>query len=681
MNTRRLSSNGRKLFRKSLNNDDSRKIGLDQALKTFLYSRIGNEIFTSFGRIERYANWNAQCEERPIEALLKPDVKTCIHTFSHMSILQLISKRWDEYASYRKNNQKKEILVTGAGPIGLRMACELALLGCRVTLVEKRTADDAFDRFNVLHLWEYTADDLLRWGIPRKEICGDDMHIGTNTVQTTLLRVALLLGVKIRMDTEYLRLLEPKSLKEMWKAEVRCCRKDVVDNVPFDVVIGCGGARDKLSLDKHVAGFGERSKYRSGTNIGIVMMFHRKKPSEGPKEFNWSAHFNRKLFSNLKRNGLESENVVYYKDPHVHYLVFTPTVRALDEYGVLKSSARDEDERLLYRGNVNKEKLLEFAMKAAEVFELPVKNGLTTAPGIFDFSERTKGQEAGVLLKSKSCGSSEALAFIAGDALMEPFWPEGLGMNRGFLTALDTAWVLQKFVRGKCTAKEAIEEREDLYFVMRDLAAKTRCQVLTKMIIHGRDWTIDPNTRYNRSVYPPSRESIMARKAEARARKELNARRRKQSKEEDPRQKGGFIVSRRCENALSKMKLRRSNRFLVFEIDSESRLQVAKVGLKRDNAENLVKNLPRRGCRYAVWNTADPTDRHSRGDNLLIVWNPVGACGKEKDQYENGLVYAQKFCCGMRVLKAKRKDDLQKELEPEISNDDDGDDDDWLDEM
>eukprot|EP00938_MAST-03A_sp_MAST-3A-sp1_P002474 g2474.t1 len=673
---RRLSSSGLKLFRKSLNADDSKKLGLDKALETFLYSREGKEIFDAFETVTRHAGWNRQSPMKPIEALFKPDVKRFISSFSHMSILELISKRFREYASYRDGNGKR-IFVTGAGPIGLRMACELALMGCQVTLCEKRSSEDAFNRFNVLHLWEYTADDLLRWGIPRKEIAGDDMHIGTNTVQTTLLRVALMLGVSVRMNTEYLRLVEPKSSKELWKAEIKCCEKNVVDDVPFHVIVGCGGARDRLSLDKNVAGFGDRSRYRSGTNIGIVMMFYRKKASEGPKEFNWSAHFNRELFSNLKNKGLESENVVYYKDPHVHYLVFTPTVRALGKYGVLNSTKRDENERLLYSGNVNKEKLMDFSMQAAKIFDLPWKNGLTAAPGIFDFSERTKGREAGVLLQKSG---SEALAFIAGDALMEPFWPEGLGMNRGFLTALDTAWVLQKYIRGKCNAKETIEEREDLYYVMRDLAAKTRSQVLTKMIIHGEGWTIDPSTRYNRSVYPPSRETILARKAEAKARTELRMKRRKQSKEEDPREKGGIVVSRRCESALNKMKLRRSNRFLVFEIDSESRLQVAKVGLKRDKAENLVKNLPRRGCRYAVWNTADPTDRHSRGDNLLIAWNPVGACGEERDKYRKCLVYAKKLCCGMRVLKAKRKDDLQKELEPEMSNDCD-DDDDWLDDM
>jgi len=38
-------------------------------------------------------------------------------------------------------------------------------------------------------------------------------------------------------------------------------------------------------------------------------------------------------------------------------------------------------------------------------------------------------------------GKSKLPVFVAGDALLEPFWPEGLGVNRGFHTALDTVRV------------------------------------------------------------------------------------------------------------------------------------------------------------------------------------------------------------------------------------------------
>lgn len=54
-----------------------------------------------------------------------------------------------------------QCLVVGAGPCGLRAAIELALLGARVVLLEKR---DSFSRNNVLHLWPFTIHDLRALG-------------------------------------------------------------------------------------------------------------------------------------------------------------------------------------------------------------------------------------------------------------------------------------------------------------------------------------------------------------------------------------------------------------------------------------------------------------------------------------------------------------------------------------
>lgn len=60
-----------------------------------------------------------------------------------------------------------QCLVVGAGPCGLRAAVELALLGARVVLVEKRTK---FSRHNVLHLWPFTIHDL--WALGAKKFYG-----------------------------------------------------------------------------------------------------------------------------------------------------------------------------------------------------------------------------------------------------------------------------------------------------------------------------------------------------------------------------------------------------------------------------------------------------------------------------------------------------------------------------
>ena len=52
-------------------------------------------------------------------------------------------------------------LIIGGGPCGLRTAIELAYLGAKVVVVEKR---DTFSRNNVLHLWPFTIHDLRGLG-------------------------------------------------------------------------------------------------------------------------------------------------------------------------------------------------------------------------------------------------------------------------------------------------------------------------------------------------------------------------------------------------------------------------------------------------------------------------------------------------------------------------------------
>lgn len=77
-----------------------------------------------------------------------------------------------------------QCLVVGAGPCGLRAAVELALLGARVVLVEKRTK---FSRHNVLHLWPFTIHDLRALGAKKfygRFCTGTLDHISKNFMVT-----------------------------------------------------------------------------------------------------------------------------------------------------------------------------------------------------------------------------------------------------------------------------------------------------------------------------------------------------------------------------------------------------------------------------------------------------------------------------------------------------------------
>ena len=58
------------------------------------------------------------------------------------------------------------------------------------------------------------------------------------------------------------------------------------------------------------------------------------------------------------------------------------------------------------------------------------------------------------------------LVLPVGDALQEPFWPEGLGVNRGCHNALDAAWVANKWGLGGASEeaqRQLLQERQYIY--------------------------------------------------------------------------------------------------------------------------------------------------------------------------------------------------------------------------
>jgi hypothetical protein len=90
------------------------------------------------------------------------------------------------------------------------------------------------------------------------------------------------------------------------------------------------------------------------------------------------------------------------------------------------------------------------------------------------------------------------LLLLAGDALMAPFWPEGLGINRGFHSALDTAWSISRYTNivllGGEEEKvrhqqltELLLARDGAYTLMRSVSGDTRCVVAAVLFRHSRD--------------------------------------------------------------------------------------------------------------------------------------------------------------------------------------------------
>ena len=60
----------------------------------------------------------------------------------------------------------------------------------------------------------------------------------------------------------------------------------------------------------------------------------------------------------------------------------------------------------------------------------------------------------------------QLLMTIVGDSLLEPFWPEGTGCARGFLSCMDAAWMFRRWVQGRHNPLDIICERENIYRYM-----------------------------------------------------------------------------------------------------------------------------------------------------------------------------------------------------------------------
>ncbi|KAK6168962.1 hypothetical protein SNE40_020108 [Patella caerulea] len=425
------------------------------------------------------------------------------HNFYRLLKSRLTSWRaksiWDKFdkrAAHRDYKRAEacrhsKVLVIGAGPCGLRMAIEIALLGGKAVVVEKR---DRFSRNNVLHLWPFLITDLKNLGAKKffgKFAAGAIDHISIRQLQCILLKVALLLGVEVHVNVGFGSIVEPpedQTNNVGWRCTVDPANHPVSE-YQFDVLVGADGKRNTLS------GF-KRKEFRGKLAIAITANFINKNTTAeaSVEEISGVAFiFNQKFFLDLKdKTGIDLENIVYYKD-ETHYFVMTAKKQSLLYKGVLKEDYADTIQ-LLSRENVNHDALLAYATEAADVstnYQLPnleyaVNHYGQADVAMFDFTS--------MFAAENSCRAIEKyghklLIGIVGDSLLEPFWPTGSGCARGFLGVFDTAWMIKNWAAGKMTPLEVIAERESIF----QLLSQTTPERLHKS---HHQYSIDPNTRY-----------------------------------------------------------------------------------------------------------------------------------------------------------------------------------------
>ncbi|KAJ8006469.1 hypothetical protein DPEC_G00107580 [Dallia pectoralis] len=382
-------------------------------------------------------------------------------------------------------------VIIGAGPCGLRTAVELGFLGARVVLLEKR---DAFSRNNVLHLWPFTIHDLRGLGAKKLygKFCGGAIdHISIRQLQLVLLKVVLLLGVEVHVNVEFKGLVEPPEnqgkQKLGWRVEVKP-KCHPVNQLQCDVVIGADGRRNTLP------GF-RRKEFRGKLAIAITANFMNRNTTAEAKveEISGVAFiFNQRFFQELRdATGVDLENIVYYKDD-THYFVMTAKKQSLLEKGVILQDYADT-EMLLSRGNMNQNALLAYAREAADFstnHQLPSLDYAINHYGqpdvaLFDFTCMYASENATLVRKRRG---HQLLVTLVGDSLLEPFWPMGTGIARGFLAALDSAWMIRGWAQGLAPL-EVLAERESLY----RLLPQTTPENVNKNFGH---YTVDPATRY-----------------------------------------------------------------------------------------------------------------------------------------------------------------------------------------
>ncbi|XP_051512715.1 protein-methionine sulfoxide oxidase mical3a isoform X1 [Myxocyprinus asiaticus] len=402
----------------------------------------------------------------------------------------------DKRASHKEYKKGRacantKCLIIGAGPCGLRTAIELGFLGAKVVLLEKR---DAFSRNNVLHLWPFTIQDLRGLGAKKfygKFCAGAIDHISIRQLQLMLLKVALLLGIEIHVNVEFKGLIEPPEDQENerigWRADVHP-KTHPVNELEFDVIIGADGRRNTLS------GF-RRKEFRGKLAIAITANFINRNTTAEAKveEISGVAFiFNQKFFQDLREaTGIDLENIVYYKDD-THYFVMTAKKQSLLEKGVILHDYADT-EMLLSRANVDQKALLSYAREAADFstnHQLPTLDFAINHYGqpdvaMFDFTCMYASENAALV---RQRNGYKLLVALVGDSLLEPFWPMGTGIARGFLAGMDSAWMVRSLAQGN-SSLEVLAERESIY----RLLPQTTPENVSK---NFSQYSVDPATRY-----------------------------------------------------------------------------------------------------------------------------------------------------------------------------------------
>ncbi|RLN51500.1 hypothetical protein BBJ29_002258 [Phytophthora kernoviae] len=380
-------------------------------------------------------------------------------SFRYKQLFKLLDARYNLGVYKSKPTSRRRVCIVGGGPVGLRAAIEIALLGGQVVLLEKRAL---FSRENMLHLWPWVVQDLTS------------------------------LGAKV-LFSQFSKSMPPTS-DDKEKPFYTITTQPQIPTMEFTAVLSASGTNDKLAEHAGISRF----VFCRKEALGIVCYFPNLGTAEEAKvkEFSWTSQLKHQILDKLREVGIDIENIVYYRG-EMHYLVMTPKRQNLVERQVVNENLADSTDLVLDE-NVNSSALHEYVKAIVDFVGIPRKTEFTRV-SLFDFSSRSRADKAANILTSYG---KKLYVGLIGDSLLEPLWHEDVGTCRGFLGAMDAVWMISQI--GEQSDEQLLADRDNVYRVMQSVSTLRR-EGLRKNV---RKYTVDPASRYSTNALQNSIPAI-----------------------------------------------------------------------------------------------------------------------------------------------------------------------------
>lgn len=361
------------------------------------------------------------------------------------------------------------------------------------------------NRINRPHMWPFVRNDLLKLNgrdfMSTKAAYPvftepETSSIGIDELQCLLLKNALLLGVDFRLGVGFENakiLIDETSFMPSWQCDLKYDKiaqekygMSREKNVQvFTCLIGCDGPRSTVRTTQSKY-FGNIEKRKFMDAVGIVANVSkcsRKKLkelgfefSQEPPDMNKGKMVFKDFFKQLsqpvpeggpvKGGGADADiqSLIYYKAAHHNYVILVPERSDLVKHGLSGKVYSFHDARGRAAGNCQteeKEKLKDYCTTVLKAAGIPIDSkgpnkGFVKEPNdcmAFDFAECWNTKKS-LHFSYPDFGwdveddgeweGKKVVPFIAlaGDSLLEPFWPMGLGLKRGWQAVMDVNYCI-----------------------------------------------------------------------------------------------------------------------------------------------------------------------------------------------------------------------------------------------